>query len=510
MNGVWQVSVLAAFLLGTFAVPLGAADDDKPIWLVVTRAAFVEAIRPLARERREQGFDAVISTASASSAITGLKRRPAFILLVGDAGRGQERLPWHIPAEWRELYRWQAQQEEHFASDAILGDFDGDLVPDVPVGRLPVRTREQLDVVVGKILAFEKKQLTPDDLRLPVWSGAPGFSPTVDSFCTMLLLAQVGHRAPAWVAPWLISADPAHPLCGWPPDHGRMFTGQLKRGGVLAVMIGHGMPDHFHSMRFRDATIAYTKTEAAQLATGNPGPPLVIICCHCGSFAGRRNSLAESLVLMRGGPCAVVGATTESHPLPNYFTAISLLKGLSRNEERLGSLWLAVQRDALRSRNFLMEAVLRGVEGKLEENLDVAKLRRDQILMYALLGDPAMRLHLPEALEATVKRQDDGWHWEVRKPREATRLYVTFREAGRAYPKTAHPFEKVTARERFRLANATYDFATARELPVGLPWKGVLDKEGTLRLVAVGPGRIYVATSTLKAPEEQPAAGENP
>lgn len=510
MNRLWRVSVLAVFFLGTLSVPVGAADGDKPIWLVVTRAAFVEAIKPLARERREQGFDPVISTASASSAIAGLKRRPAFILLVGDARRGQEQHPWHVPARWRELYRWRAEQEKHFASDTILGDFDGDLVPDVPVGRFPVRTREQLEVVVGKILAFEKKQLTPDDLRLPMWSGAPGFNPTVDSFCTMLLLAEIGERAPAWAAPWLISADPSHPLCGWPPDQGPMFTRQLKRGGALAVMIGHGMPDHFHSMRFGDGNITYTRREAAELATGSPGPPLVIICCHCGSFAGRQNSLAESLLLMPGGPCAVIGATTESHPLTNYFTAISLLKGLGGNKKRLGSLWLAAQREALRSRNFVMEAILRGVEGKLEENLDVAKLRRDQLLMYALLGDPAMRLHLPDPLEATVNHQPDGWHWEVRKPRGATRLYVTFREARRVYPEAAHPFEKVTARKRFRLANETYNFGTAAELPVGLPWKGVLDKEGTLRLVAVGPGRIYVATSTLKAPEKQPTVGGNP
>ena len=54
---------------------------EKPIWLVVTRPIFVEAIRPLAKMRSKDGFETIISTQPVADAITSLKRRPAFFLL---------------------------------------------------------------------------------------------------------------------------------------------------------------------------------------------------------------------------------------------------------------------------------------------------------------------------------------------------------------------------------------------------------------------------------------------
>ena len=43
-----------------------------------------------------------------------------------------------------------------YASDGRLADFDGNGVPDVPVGRLPVMTSEELESAVDKIIAYEQ------------------------------------------------------------------------------------------------------------------------------------------------------------------------------------------------------------------------------------------------------------------------------------------------------------------------------------------------------------------
>ena len=58
----------------------------------------------------------------------------------------------------------------------------------------------------------------------------------------------------------------------------------------------------------------------------------------------------------------------------------------------------------MKARDFMMEHLLKDAEGKLEDEISVGKLKRDQILMYALLGDPATHLRIPDLLEATVKR----------------------------------------------------------------------------------------------------------
>lgn len=43
--------------------------------------------------------------------------------------------------------------------------------------------------------------------------------------------------------------------------------------------------------------------------------------------------------------------------------------------------------------------------------------------------------------------------------------------------------------------------------PADVPWKGVIDREGTLRLVAFTPEELHVAALCLKLPTTRPAAG---
>lgn len=497
---------LLALLL---ASPAWATDDEankKPIWLVVTRPIFLEAIRPLQQERCKNGLKTVISTRPVTEAIANLKCRPAFLLLVGDCLVSEEEQHWYVPCRRRKLYRWRVSQKKEFASDALWGDFDGDLIPDVPVGRIPVRTAKQLRLVIDKILTFENKRPTLDDLRLPIWAGSSGYNPVLDSMATWLLLSIVQTNASIWSRPWIISADPMHPLCGWPPDQPTMFTNQLKRGGLMGVLMGHGSARSFYSMRFNHNLIRYTAADASKaLAAGTPSPAMVIIACSTGNFTGRENCLAESLLLMPGGPAAVIGATTESHPLTNYFSALCLMRELAEKDKHVGSIWLAAQQKAMKARDFIIERVLVNVEGKLEEKMNVAKLRRDQILMYALLGDPATRLHLPDQLHGKIKYSAHGWHWDVQKPKAATRLYVSFRPDGQSFPKVAVQLEKNTAHKLFQQANDIFAFRPLGEYAVDEAWKGAVNKEGTLRLVATGPGRIYAIAFKLKSRNRQPA-----
>ena len=498
--------LMSAATLAVFVHSGIAQEPDRAVWLAVTTPALAPAVKPLADRRRRGGFEAIVSTRKPLTAIADLKRRPSFILLVGDDQSGKQTQPWYLPAPRRRLYRWRAVQRKQFAADALLGDTDGDLVPDVPVGRIPARTAAQVKLVVAAILAFEARQPGPDDLRLPVWAGSPGYNPAIDSMATGLLLSLTRTNAPAWAGLWIISANPRHPLCGWPPDHGTLFTKQMARGGAMAVMMGHASARSFHSMDFGGRGVWYTAADARGiLVGGRPAAPLVIFSCDCGNFAAEDGCLAESLLLMSGGPPAVIAATTESHPLTNALSSLCLLQALGGTDRRLGDLWLGAQRRAMKLRNFLLERVLRDVEGKLEENINVEKLRRDQILMYALLGDPAMRLHLPERLHGKIRYARGTWHWQVRRPKDAVKLHVGLRAADRRFPAAAHPLEKADARKRFGQANDVFAFKPLQELQATTPWRGTIDTEGTLRLVATGAGKIYAATISLKPPTSQPA-----
>jgi hypothetical protein len=472
---------------------------------------FAEAITPLAARRREDGFRAVVSTEPPGKALAGLEGRPRYILLVGDdVASGDGDTPWRVPARRTKLYRWRAAQREEFVSDAAWGDFDGDLVPEAPVGRIPARTVGHVRRAIDKILAYERRAPAAADLRFAILAGAPGYDATVNRLAMGMFPALVRRNAPAWSRPWLLVGEAGHALCGWPPDQVARFCGEMQRGAALACMMGHASADSFFSMSFRGETIEFTARKVQRiLGKGKPSPPLIILACGCGDFTGRDDCLAESLLWMPGGPVAAVAATTESHPLTNYFSGTQLLRAAGSGHTRLGSLWLDAQKRAMKQRDFLIERLLRDVEGKLDDAIDVAKLRRDQMLMYALLGDPATRLKLPQKLPINVERGPAGWRWTAAKPKGAVRLLVGFRPAGGGLPPALEAVEKTAARRRLAAANAAFGFRPVVSLDATVQWKGTFRNEtaGTLRFVALDASSIHAASVRLDAPEgRSPAA----
>jgi len=497
-----RAGVLLAAVL-SLAAPAPAA--EKPLWLLVTRPSLAEAVKPLADHRAKEGFATVVSTAPVAKALRTAKRPPAFLLLVGDDQPGQENQPWHLPAKRRNLYRWRAEQTRQFASDALWGDLDGDLIPDFPVGRLPARTAQQARQMAEKIIAYERRAARLEDLHLPVWAGSPCFGEAFDRIATGMMVANVRQLAPAWGRLWFMTADPRHPLCGWPTEQPAVFTRRLQAGGLMAVFMCHADAEKAFALRFDGRNVVYDIDGARAMAKGDPAPPLLFLSCYSGNFTRRRPCLAESLLMLPAGPVATLGATAESHPLTNFFSGICLLKALRANHRRVGTLWHAAQAAALRERHFLAERLLRNVEGKLEDQINVGKLRRDQILMYALLGDPATRLRMPRRLDVKVAPTAAGWAWRAVKPKQAKQLHVGLRAVGPALAPVAGARTPAEARERFVKANAAFAFSPVATLKADAPWRGVIAKPGRVRFVASGADGLYVAAATLKPPARAPA-----
>lgn len=475
-----------------------------PLWLAVTRPMFAEALEPLAAHRRAQGLSARISTRPVSDALAELDAPPAFVLLVGDDAPGAEDAPWRLEAPRRSLYRWTHRQKLDFASDALLGDLDGDLFPEVPVGRIPARSTAELAIAVTKIIAYENKTPTPEDLRVLAWAGVPGYGKLLDAMATNFLIQTVRTRAPTWAGRFLLSAASGTELAGWLPDQSDVFNRELARGAVLGAVVAHASETTVVLCNKEDGPVLYGREQAQEaFATGEPKSPLVLLACECGSFDDSGTCLAESLLWLPGGPVATVAATTESHPLTNYFTGRSLLEALSQGKRRLGEIWVDGQRAAREARSLLIEKALADAEGSLDETIDQDQLRRDQPLLYGIVGDPATRLRIPETLEATVERTETGWRWSVERPEGAEALQVAVRRPpGMARRTAATPAgtDREAATQRLLAANARTSFVA--EGPGNGAWVGEIEAEpgGWLRLVATGPGVFRVFTTKLEAP----------
>ncbi len=506
LPSIWIITLLL-FSIFNFSISFANGSADvKPIWLVVTREMFTDTLKPLADKRQSEGLDAVISTKPVPEAIGSLSRKPSFLLLVGDCQSNMEKESWYLPSQKCQSYKWHITQGKEFSSDAIMGDFDGDMVPDIPVGRLPVRTKEQLQLLITKIINFENRMPTLDDLRLPIYTGSADFQPILDSMVTQFLLDTLNRNGAKWLRPWIIAGNQTHVLSGWPEDQAVTFSKELKKGGIMATFMGHGSIGSFFGMEFNGKNFSYTANQATGIfAEGQPSPPAVIIACNCGNFTSSQNCLAESLLFMPAGPVATIGATTVSHPMTNYFAGVCLLRkpGQSNpSNKRLGTLWLDVQKEAIKTRDIVMEALLLNIETSIEKRVDSQKVRRDHILLYALLGDPATKLHMPEPLECKIEQRDGIWYWNVEKPKGATKLYVEIRPDGQAMPAIKLPLEKESANKNLQLANDTFAFKNIAELSSDQNWEGTTNTPGILRLVAMSPENIYAAAQEIPSSEQ--------
>ncbi len=496
------LALLTSVALCAEAAP--ATQPARPLWLVVARPMFRAPLAPLLEHRRKD-FDVRLATGSIAEAIEACPRRPDYVLLVGDDQPGKEDEPWYLPARRFDQHRWHKGQAPTYASDSIYGDVDDDELPDIAVGRIPARTAEQLTKAIDKIIAWESREPSAADLRTAFWPCDPAFGALSRMFATPMALGQIESRRPDWLEPWVLAGDALSPFCGLPAEQPAVFADALADSG-LGLIMAHASPQAVYVMQDGKDVIHFTPQDVADSPSDAPGAPLLAIACHSANFTLAETCFAEQLLFMPNGPVAVIGATAESHPLPNFYTGQTLLDVLNDRPQRLGDLWTPALRQAARKRSWLYEALLKQFEADRGMNTDPRKLQRDHALLYVLLGDPATRLPTPQPLDARLTGQPGQWLWTVprqARPVGARKLLVQFRPAQSASPPAQQsPQPSANRRKALQVANQAYAFRTLDTLSAETDWSGTLNTPGTLRLVVISPQGLAAKTFTLKALSE--------
>ncbi|HEX8686727.1 MAG TPA: C25 family cysteine peptidase, partial [Pyrinomonadaceae bacterium] len=231
--------------------------------VVITHEDFARQVAPLAALRESEGmevavvdvedlFDEFSYGAHTPQAVRDFlawtraswDKPPSYVLLVGDGsydprgrlGRGRHDL---VPSKLLDAGSMETASDDWFA------DFDDDGVPEMAVGRLPVRTQAEAAAVVGKIVSRGAGPSETSALLVADRDGAEGYSfeAATDAVRAMLpaqaSVARVNRRAQdaAAVRGQIVSGINAGPLVVNWMGHGSVdvWTGEgLLRGADAA------------------------------------------------------------------------------------------------------------------------------------------------------------------------------------------------------------------------------------------------------------------------------------
>jgi len=337
--------------------------------IIITTDELAPALAPLIAAREEQGLAVALvpiaeiydgfgyGTASpeivqqfvAYAYQNWQQPSPRYLFLVGDATTDYHNNLGQAPRNHIPSLLVPVQYSGETVSDSRLADVDGDMKPDLAVGRWPVDSVEDVAGLVERTLAYEGGTAVNQTLFVT--------DNTETRFATMA--SRLGTQSGLPIASTVI-------LDGALANE---VTAAWNEGAWLITYIGHGSVE-----RWGKEDIFFPEAVADLNAAT---PPIVLqLTCLTGLFAHPDlQSLSETMLLHEQGPVLLVGATSltlSDHQEP---FALSLLQALQDPaNQRIGDAFQQAK-----------QSLTPGDDEGLREISDT----------FALLGDPSAHIIRP-------------------------------------------------------------------------------------------------------------------
>lgn len=283
-------------------------------------------------------------------------RPPRYLLLVGDGSYDPRGYTGYQEAEQVPTCLVDTYFVGQTASDHCYADLDGDLSPELAVGRLPAQTPAQVETAVRKIIAYE--QVPSDsawlDSAVLIADDEPEFPMASDRIAMEALSSFAVEKL-------YLNAPESRDMAG-----ARQRLAELMASGQAVVnYAGHGSPRWF-------AGDLFSTEDAAALTNAGRWPIMTAMTCLAGFFHHpSAESLSEALLWANGGAVAAFmpsseGVTAEQLPL-----ALSFYRHFAGGQHTtLGDAILAAK----------------------QELVEAGASTPDMIRTFNLLGDPALRI----------------------------------------------------------------------------------------------------------------------
>jgi len=131
--------------------------------LVFCPPPFQPALKPWLEHRRQQGHRIRVLTPAATAvelkqqiAIVAAKHKLANLVLIGDAYDRKADPKLLVPTEYvLSLATYKLGAEPDIATDNPFADLDGDGVPDIGIGRIPVDSASELSQFISRVIAYD-------------------------------------------------------------------------------------------------------------------------------------------------------------------------------------------------------------------------------------------------------------------------------------------------------------------------------------------------------------------
>ncbi len=341
--------------------------------LIVSHPDFIAGLEPLVAARRAEGyavrvvdvedvyarfghgiFDPEAIRAYLAHAHEAMGT--GYVLLVGgDTYDYRDHLGHGSISFLPSLYAQTGEIVRYAPVDPLYGDVDGDAVPDLAIGRLPVRTPAELESVIDKTLAYEAASYRGSaTFAADVYDGSSGtsFSTLSDEFIGLL------------PAGWMVE---------------RAYIDELGLGGARQSLVdgihgGTGLTSYFgHSgLSVWSFLGLFRSADAVQLE--NSGRPTVVTqwgCWNTYYVSPSYDTLGHALLLSGDrGAAAVLGASTLTQIASEQLLGAHFMPRLTTPGATLGAALLEAKRQLAAAYP------------------DLA----DVILGWTLLGDPTLQV----------------------------------------------------------------------------------------------------------------------
>ncbi|MBC8352654.1 MAG: hypothetical protein H8E66_11730 [Planctomycetes bacterium] len=411
-----------SLLLVTTLLLVGA---DPPVdTVVVCPEVFMRTLRPWVEHRAAQGHRlAFVSNEQSGDAIRDDIRKIAqseqlrAIVLVGDADpradvdstlRAATTPTFHAEAKVNVLWG----SEPMIATDNSYADLDGDLLPDIAVGRLSADSPEQLAQIVRKIIAYEKRG--PPGVwrrRVNFVAGVGGFGAVADNVIETTTKKVLTEGIPAAYETSMTYGSWRSPFCPDPRHFHQATVDRLNEGSLFWVYIGHGQRRVLDQVRTPNGLHHIFDTDdVSKIRCTNGSPIAIFLSCYAGSFDEVRDCLGEEMLRAEDGPVAALCGSRVTMPYAMGVMGHELMdQYFVKQRDTLGDLVMHAKRQMAReltneervakaTRHLLdsIATVISPAPKLLEEE------RREHVLMFNLLGDPLLRLDHPDRVTITI------------------------------------------------------------------------------------------------------------